>query len=460
MGLHGQIRRVRRLTEIDEQYHLWSLIVGSLLVFMALMSTVLRRLPLTTSLLYLLVGAVLGPKVFGMIDIDPAAHSHPLERFTELVVVISLFTAGLKMRMPFHDRRWLPPIRLATLTMLASIGIVAFLGVWLLRMPLGLAVLLGAILAPTDPVLASDVQIERAADRDRLRFSLTGEAGLNDGTAFPFAMLGLGLLGHHEIGEWGLRWFAAEVVWASAAGLVLGWALGQIVGRVTLHLRAHHEHATGYEDFLALGLVALSYGMATLFHAYAFLAVFAAGLSLRHLEMRRTGAEKDPQTVIEEAPGTLGEDLATDPDAAPAYMAHAMLGFSEQFERILELSVVLIVGALLGYADWSPTGLLFVLVLLGVSRPLAVYATFYGPDARREIRPYVAWFGIRGIGTLYYLFYAMNHGLADAQAKQVLGLTLSAVAASIMVHGLSVTPLMKRYGEVVRARKRRVAYLG
>lgn len=422
---------------------------------MALMSTVLKRLPLTTSLLYLLVGVVLGPHVFALIDLNPRTHSVVLEHLTELVVVISLFTAGLKMRTPFHDRRWLPPIQLATLTMLASIGIVTFIGTTFLGMPLALALLLGAILAPTDPVLASDVQIENAADRDRLRFSLTGEAGLNDGTAFPFVMLGLGLLGYHSLGDGGIRWIAVDVVWASVAGLGLGWILGQAVGRVTLHLRAHHEHATGYEDFLALGLVALAYGIAILFHAYGFLAVFAAGLSLRHLEMRRTGQQKSPEAVMEEAPGTLGEDLATDPEAAPAYMAHAMLGFSEQFERILELSVVLIVGSLLGFAEWSFMGALFVAAMLLVVRPLAVYATFFGPSTSRELRPYAAWFGIRGIGTLYYLFYALNHGLGGPEGERVLGLTLSVVAGSIMAHGLTVTPLMKRYGREVRARKAR-----
>lgn len=422
---------------------------------MAFASTVLRRLPLTTSVLYLLIGVVLGPQVYGFIDIDPKKYAKALEGLTELVVVVSLFAAGLKMRTSLQDRRWLPPIRLATLTMIVSIALVTGLGVSLLQMPLGIALLLGAILAPTDPVLASDVQIEKAADRDRLRFSLTGEAGFNDGTAFPFVMLALGVLGHHQLGPMGLRWLAVDVLWAGAAGLALGWAWGQVIGRITLHLRRRHEHATGYEDFLTLGLVALAYGTAILCHAYGFLAVFAAGLSLRHLEMRRTGAERNPEAVIEEAPGTLGEDLAKDPEAAPAYMAHAMLGFSEQMERILEFTVVLIVGALLGYADWSLSGLIFVAAIIFLVRPLAVYATFYGPKTDATLRPYVAWFGIRGIGSLYYLFYVLGHGIEGPEAGRILGITLTAIAASVVLHGVSVTPLMKRYGQQVENRHKK-----
>jgi NhaP-type Na+/H+ or K+/H+ antiporter len=406
----------------------------------------------------MLVGVVLGPQVFGLIDLDPRTHSKALEGLTEIVVVVSLFTAGMKMRTSFHDRRWLPPIRLATLTMLVSVALVAFLGVALLHLPLGMAILLGATLAPTDPVLASDVQVEKAADRDRLRFSLTGEAGFNDGTAFPFVMLGLGLLGHHDLGKGGLRWLGADVVWAVGAGLILGWAWGQVVGRITLRLRTRHEHATGYEDFLALGLVALAYGSALLCHAYGFLAVFAAGVSLRHLEMHRTGPEKDPHIVIDEAPGTHPEDLATDPEAAPALMAQAILSFSEQMERILELSVVIIVGALLPFADRSFVGLFFVAAVLLVIRPLAVYTTYYGKDTQGGTRPYVAWFGIRGIGSLYYLFYALNHGVKGPESDMVLGITLSTVAASVLLHGVSVTPLMRRYGAQVEQRKQARAH--
>ena len=144
--------------------------------------------------------------------------------------------------------------------------------------------LLGAILAPTDPVLASDVQVANPGDHDRLRFGLTGEGGLNDGTAFPFVMLGLGWLGLHELGEGGWRWWTVDVLWAVAGGLGLGYLLGTLVGRLIIYLRVRHREALGSDEFISLGLIALTYGLALLSLTYGFLAVFAAGLALRRID--------------------------------------------------------------------------------------------------------------------------------------------------------------------------------
>jgi NhaP-type Na+/H+ or K+/H+ antiporter len=423
----------------------WFAIVGGLLVLMALIGTVVKRLPLTTSLLYMLVGIILGPLGFGLLVFNPFSYSVALERVTEIAVVISLFTAGLKMRIGFSDNRWRPPVKLATLGMVLTVGLVAALGTGLLGLSLGAAVLLGAILAPTDPVLASDVQVGDPADRDRLRFSLTGEAGLNDGTAFPFVMLGLGLLGLHEIGSFSWRWISIDLVWAVVGGLGIGWILGLIIGRITIFLRNRYKHALGYEDFLALGLIALSYGAALSAHAYGFLAVFAAGLSLRHLEMRMTGADVPPQQIIEDAPETAEDKLATGEDTAPAYLAQSVLNFCEQMERIFELTVVLLIGAMLTYADFSARSLVFAALLFFVARPIAVYLGYHGPGVVRSHRPYVAWFGMRGVGSLYYLFFAIVHGLPEGLARELTGMVLTVVAISIVLHGISVTPIMSRY---------------
>src|SRR5687768_2425331 len=245
-------------------FTIWYIVVGSLLVAVALAGTMLKRLPLTTSLLYLLVGVGLGPWGLNLIRIDPVAQAELLERLTEVAVIVSLFTAGLKLRLPLRDRLWWLPVRLASVSMVITVALIAAAGVWLLGLPVGAAVLLGAVLAPTDPVLASDVQVEHPTDRDRLRFGLTGEAGLNDGTAFPFVMLGLGLLGLHELGAMGWRWLVVDVLWAAAAGLGVGWALGWGVGRVVVWLRREYKEALGLDDLLALGLIALAYGVALL----------------------------------------------------------------------------------------------------------------------------------------------------------------------------------------------------
>ncbi|HEX8672461.1 MAG TPA: cation:proton antiporter, partial [Longimicrobium sp.] len=263
---------------------IWFLVVGVLLVAMALSRSIVARLPLSTAMLYLAAGFALGPYGAGLLSLDVYEQSAMWERVTEIAILVSLFAAGLKLRTPLHDGRWILPVRLATLSMSITVGLVTVLGVFAMGLPVGAAVLLGAILAPTDPVLASDVQVTHAADRDRLRFGLTGEAGLNDGSAFPFVMLGLGLLGLHEMGDMGWRWFAVDLVWAVVSGLAVGAVLGTLVGRLVLHLRRVHREAVGLDDFLALGLIAFAYGTALLVHGYGFLAVFAAGLALRRIE--------------------------------------------------------------------------------------------------------------------------------------------------------------------------------
>jgi NhaP-type Na+/H+ or K+/H+ antiporter len=313
-----------------------------------------------------------------------------------------------------------------------------------LGLPLGAAILLGAVLAPTDPVLASDVQVESPTDQDRLRFSLTGEAGLNDGTAFPFVMLGLGLLGLHDIGEFGWRWVTVDLVWATLAGLAIGAVLGTGVGRLVLFLRQSHREAIGLDEFLALGLIALAYGAALAAHAYGFLAVFAAGVALRRIE-HTTSLDAAPDDVLRSAAAAPTDEIATGPETAPAYMAQAVLGFNEQLERIAEVAVVVLLGALLSahYLAWE--ALWFAPLLFLVIRPLAVSAALWGSQTSGLQRLLAAWFGIRGVGSLYYLMFAIEHGVSGPVAEQLTRLTLSVVAVSIVVHGISVTPLMRGY---------------
>jgi sodium/hydrogen antiporter len=426
-------------------FELWFLVLGGLLVAIALIASRVKHLPLTTTVLYLLVGLGLGSFGAGAIRLDPLRHAGFLERATELAVLVSLFTAGLKFRLRVRDPLWRLPIRLASVSMAVTVGLITLVGTFCLDLPLGAAVLLGAILAPTDPVLASDVQLAHAGDRNRLRFSLTGEAGSNDGTAFPFVMLGLGLLGAHDLGAWGWRWLAVDVVWAVAAGLGVGFGLGTLVGRLVLFLRKEHKEAFGLDDFLALGLIGVSYGAALLIHSYGFLAVFAAGLALRRIERLATpGDEEVPPDLREMAAAGNEEEIATDPEKAPAYMAQAVLGFNEQVERIFEVGVVLLVGGMLSWRFLPKEALWFIPVLFLVVRPLAVLAGLAGARLPRLDKRMIAWFGIRGIGSIYYLMYAVEHGLDPRLSELLTGLTLTTVAASILIHGISVTPLMKR----------------
>jgi sodium/hydrogen antiporter len=440
------------------QFALWSVIVGMLLVLMALASTVLKRLPLSTAMLYLLVGIGVSPLGLDLLGADPRRHAHALERMAEIVVLLSLFTAGLKLSAGLRDRRWALPVRLALNSMVVTVALVA-LAAWLfLDLPPGACVLLGAILAPTDPVLASEVQLQEPGDRDKLRFALTGEGGLNDGSAFPFVMLGLGLLGLHELGEFGWRWLAVDVLWATGAGLALGWSLGTATGRLVLFLRREHKEAVGLDDFLALGLIALSYGCAVLLHAYGFLAVFAAGVALRRLEQRQGSREvsfPSVQQAMIHPDRSIADTVAVDPQHAPAFMTQAVLGFNEQAERIGELTIVIAIGALLWAVQWDPSSWWFVALLLLVIRPLAVRIGLASSPVSRSQRWLIGWFGIRGVGSLYYLMFAVNHGLEPVLADRLIAVTLAVVVVSIVLHGISVTPLMAAYERARRSSRRK-----
>ncbi|MDP1647741.1 MAG: cation:proton antiporter [Rubrivivax sp.] len=443
-------------------FALWLTIGGALLVLMALGGSMLSPMPVSTSMLYLLAGLAAGPLGLALAAPDLYDHTLLLEHLTEIIVLLSLFTSGLKMSVGLRDRRWFPPLRLALLSMLATVALITAAGVWLLGLPLGAAVLLGGILAPTDPVLATEVQVDDPSDRDAVRFALTGEGGLNDGTAFPVVMLGLGLLGVHEIGTLGWRWLAVDVLWATAAGLFIGAALGVGLGRLVLYLRQRHHEAVGYENFLALGLIGLAYGFAVLVHAYGFLAVFAAGLALRYTAQAVTAeaaaalgltpsaaAAAAAVAQVEQAhhsaqPGHAGR-MAIDPQHASAYMAHAVMSFNEQLDRIGEMVGVVVLGMLLWAVPWTPAAWWFVPLVLLAVRPLAVAVGLAGSRTSPRHRRLIGWFGIRGIGSLYYLSYALNHGLPARHADTLVALTVAVVVSSIVVHGISVTPLMSHY---------------
>lgn len=426
----------------------WFLITGTLLIGFALAGTVLKRLPVTPSMFYLTAGAWLGPWGAGLLDVDALNDTTMLEGLTEVAVIISLFTAGLKLRLPWSDRRWRVALLLSAVAMLLTIaGIAAF--AIAVGMALPVALLLGAILAPTDPVLASDVQVSHEHDAEPVRFSLTGEAGLNDGTAFPFVMLGLGLMGAHDLGAFGWRWWTIDLAWAIVAGLGVGIACGSGVARLVIHLRRVHKEAVGLDEFLALGLIALSYGIALMVGGYGFLAVFAAGLSIRRVE--REHAEVTPSKQVRQA-GLSAEEQATNSATAPAFMANAVLGFNEQLERLGELAVVVVVGAMLARIESVSPGLWLALVLFVVIRPLSTFLTLLPTHLTRVQRLFIAWFGVRGIGSIYYLAFALSHGVDREVARQLVDLTMVVVAMSIVLHGVSVTPLMQMYSARRRGR--------
>lgn len=406
----------------------WFLVVGSALLLIAFTAARIKGLPLSTAIVYLSVGVLLGPTFLDQFHFNPLERAAVLEVVTEIAVLISLFVAGLKLAAPVGDRLWWVPFRLATVSMVVTVALIAVIGVTLLDLPLGAAVLLGAVLAPTDPVLATDVQVKRPGDDDQLRFGLTGEAGLNDGMAFPMVMLGLGLLGLHDLGAHFSRWLLVDVLWATSCGFAVGGALGAAAAWVVQRLGKRGLHSEYMEDSLGLGLIALSYGLTLMLDGYGFLAVFAAGFMLHRVEARLDARDRAP-----------------DQDRKSMCMAPVTLHFIEQLERLMEVALIILVGGMLFADSWQLVYVLTAILIFVVVRPASVMVGLIASRVPARRRAAMSWFGIRGIGSLYYLMYSVQHGLPEEIALPLVSTVLIVVTLSILVHGISVTPLMSLY---------------
>ena len=421
----------------------WFILIGSLLLVMGMSTTLLKRLPVTTAIIYLAVGLVVGPSALNLFHFNPLKESALLEIMTEIAVLISLFSAGVKMPAPFSLARWRAPIVLATVSMALTVAMIAAFAYYVLGLPLGAGVLLGAILAPTDPVLATDVQIRHPGDRDQLRFTLTCEAGMNDGSAFPFVMLGLGLLGLHEIGDLGLRWVLVDVLWATLAGIAIGVVSGIAMARLGWRLRRAPYNHRLLDDFLGLGLIGVVYGLTVLVEAWGFLAVFFAAVSLRQTELKLA------RSLLPLVDADTGTPITATPEVtAPEHVATVSEGsliFKEHLERLSEFVLVLLVGGSLFLSSWSWEAVGLALFLFLVARPVSVFVGLLGTSTASRIRGMTGWFGVRGIGSLYYLMYAIQHGLPEELALHMVQLTLIVITLSILLHGISVKPMMAHF---------------
>ncbi|PKV43850.1 sodium/proton antiporter (CPA1 family) [Janthinobacterium sp. 61] len=423
----------------------WFILIGCLMLARGLGADRIARLPLTSAMAYLGVGLLLGPMFLGLFAFDLLQQAPLLETLTEIAVLISLFSAGVKMPVPFSLARWLPSLRLAWLSMAVSVALVAAFACLVLGLPLGAGVLLGAILAPTDPVLATDVQLRHAGDSEQLRFMLTSEAGMNDGSGFPFVMLGLGLLGLHELGPHGATWLWRDLFWASGAAIALGAAGGALLAWLGWQVRAKEPKHAMLDDLAALGLIALVYGVATWLHAWGFLAVFFAGVALRQTELRLAGAPKDRQGLLQAEETHAVSATKPHDSEVPLTVSGESLVFKEHLERLSELTLVLLLGGTVTAAAWSWQAWSVALFLLLVARPASVMLGLLASGTSVRLRGLAAWFGVRGIGSLYYLSYAIAHGLPRTLARELADITIVVVILSIVAHGLTVKPLLERY---------------
>jgi len=405
-------------------YQLWLLAIGLVVLLVAWLPLLLKRLPLSLPIIFVLIGmAVFAFTPLAKFSPHPLEAPLMIEKATEFIVIIALMGAGLKIGRPLSWSNWQITTRLLVIVMPLTIAAIALSGHWIMGLPLASALLLGACLAPTDPVLASDVQIERADgdDSDEARFALTSEAGLNDALAFPFVYLAIVAatvgLSFESVGLW--LW--QDVTWRLAVGGLIGASAGWLLGQIIYSLPKDTRLSRTGDGFIALGATLAIYALTEFAHGYGFLAVFAAGLMLRR--------------------SADGDDFNLE--------LHA---FADETERLVMMVLLVLFGGmltgggLLARVGWDSV-IVAGLVLL-VIRPAIGWFTLINIERPALERFVIAFFGIRGLGSVYYLAFALNHGSFSQQ--QVLWETVGLIVlGSIFIHGLSVTPVMQRLNRAI-----------
>ncbi|WP_405647642.1 cation:proton antiporter [Streptomyces uncialis] len=393
----------------------------------AVLPRLLRRRPLSMPIVFLVIGAVAAALPVPLPQVDPVADRVWVEHVTEVCVIVSLMGAGLAINRPFTPRSWAGPWRLIGITLPLTVVATAMSAWLLLGWPVAAALLAGALLAPTDPVLAAEVRVGEPTDdeddEDEVRFALTAEAGLNDGLAFPFVLAAVALAaagGAWSQAGWG-RWFVVDVLVKVAVGVVVGLALGRLLGWMFFRAGASALRLSGHmEGFVALAATFLSYGIAELAHGYGFLAVFVTACTIRAAE-RDHGYHK----VLHE--------------------------FTEQIERLLTAALLVLLGGYLVTGGLSELTWWTVLVALGlilVIRPVTGWIAQLGLPAGPRERAVTAVFGLRGIGSLFYLSYALGHDDFSGLADELWALTALTVALSVLLHGVSATPVIRRLDQL------------
>jgi NhaP-type Na+/H+ or K+/H+ antiporter len=409
--------------EIDPGlYELLLLVAGAVILAGAVLLSIQKGRPFSAAIVYVGVGIVLGllVRTTGNAWYEPIEDATLFSRAAEVAVIVSLFGAGVKLDRALTWRGWRTTVLLLAVAMPLTIVGVALVGGWLLGMSAASAVLLGAVLAPTDPVLAEDVQVGGPMEdepEDEARFSLTAEAGLNDGLAFPFVMLALFGYerGFERIGEWWAEWLLADLLIAVVVGLVVGAVAGRGLAALTYRVIGRGWLATPFDAFVAIGAIFAVYGATELVEGYGFLAVFAAGVAFRRYE---TGHEVNRR---------LHEVTLV-------------------VEKLAELSVLLLLGSVLpigGVLDLGWPIVLSVAALLIVIRPLAVLIGLLPSGRPWRERIFIAWFGIRGIGSIYYLGFAFAV-LTPVDARPLFSVVALTIVASVVLHGLSSARLAHR----------------
>ncbi|WP_026236135.1 cation:proton antiporter [Pontibacter roseus] len=401
-----------------DKYIIAVTVVGVAALSMAWIPRLVERTFLSYPILFLLVGMFVYWVPFDLPSPNPIRGEGYAVHLTELSVIISLMGTGLKIRRKFGLKLWRIPLRLVSITMLLSIGALALLSWSVLGFSVAAAILLGAVLAPTDPVLAEQVQVGPPDDEeeDVVRFSLTSEAGLNDGSAFPFTWLAVMLaVSAGSNPDWFAEWVIRDLVYRTIAGIAMGYAIGWALAFLIFRLPKISNFPRANEGFLALSATLVSYGLTEFVHGYGFIAVFVTALTM-------SSYEQDDEYHTE------------------------MHDFINQIERIVMVMLLMlfggsIVSGLLDHLSWR--GALIGLAFLFIIRPLTTLPSLIGTRSTMREKIAICFFGIRGIGSFYYLSFALNkHDFKEAnELWSVVGFV---VMVSIILHGITASRAMRK----------------
>jgi len=407
-----------------DEYALLLAVIGIAVLASAVLPRLIDHLPLSLPMIIVAVGVAVFSLPLSLEGPRPGADDAAAERLTEFVVIVSLMGAGLKLRRAPGWRSWSSTWRLLGITMPLTVAFVALAAGGVLGLPVAAAILLGAVLAPTDPVLASDVQLpgpgaeEEVDDGSRgepageVRFALTSEAGLNDGLAFPITNLAIAVAAG---GSWFWGWLVDDVVVKIAVGTFTGVVLGRIIGWAIFHPRSEFALARSRQGFVALGATLAVYGLCELAHGYGFLAVFVSAVMIRRHEL-----DHDYHDQLHD--------------------------FAETLERLASVLFLLLLGGAAvdgALRALTPSGFLVAAAIVLVIRPVCGWIGLIGSSHPQAVRAAIAFFGIRGMGSVYYLAHAVNEERFPG-APTVWAIAVTTILISIVVHGMSASPILAR----------------
>lgn len=401
-----------------ENYNYLLLIAGIVALLAAVIPVLLQKKYTSAPIFYLIVGAI----VYALVrqyDVRPLEHLEALKHITEFVILVALANAGLRIKEPFKWKTWRYAFRLLVIAMPITIVAAAFLGWWIIGLAPATAMLFGALISPTDPVLASELQTSEPGEEDtsHIKLGLTAEAGVNDGLAFPFTYLAIfaltkGLDYSSWIGEWFLHEFVIKIALGVGIGLLSGWLLYKIIFSISSD---HDTLGRISRGILSFALLSLPYAITEYIGGYGFLAVFFAACIFSNYE---------EHTQHMQSLHNFNEEL----ESFVVAMLFISIGFfiSVHYRILLD-------------AEMMGTALILVFVV----RPVAGYLSLINSGLNRFQKLVLSFYGIRGIGSIYYLAYALA-AAPFTDSKKLIAITTATIFFSVIIHGITARYVQKR----------------